>query len=74
VCRARAGRGDRFDKERTRCSTEGDGDVTEISRSVPSQGVVTVSMTHDGQLSQLLGAEVVGLSGILANSEPNELS
>jgi hypothetical protein len=64
----------RFDDEKTRCSTEARGAVTEISRSVPAHGVVTVTMTHDGQLSQLVPAEVVGISGTVANSDPADLS
>ena len=64
----------RFRKESTRCSTEVKGAFTEISRSVPAHGVVTVTMTHDGQLAQLVPAEVVGISGTVANSEPDALS
>lgn len=64
----------RFKKESSRCSTEAPGDVTEISRSVPSHGVVTVTMTHEGTMKQLVGAEVVGLSGTVANTEPDALS
>ena len=64
----------RFADEDTRCSTEAAGSVTEISRAIPAGGVVTVTMTHDGQLSQLLPAEVVGLSGIVANTDPAALS
>lgn len=64
----------RFKGADTRCSSEADGSYTEISTSVPSHGVVTVSMSHDGQMAQLLPAEVVGLSGTIANAEPDELS
>jgi hypothetical protein len=64
----------RFADEENRCSTEARGAVTEISRSVPAHGVVTVTMTHDGELSQLVPAEVVGISGTVANSDPAELS
>jgi hypothetical protein len=64
----------RYQERATRCSTEAPGDVTEISRSVPSHGVVSVTMKHDGTMRQLVGAEVVGLSGVLANSEPDDLS
>jgi len=61
----------RYKKSSSRCSTEAPGDVTEISRSVPSHGVVTVTMMHDGTMRQLVGPEVVGLSGVVANSEPD---
>lgn len=64
-------------REDTRCSTEsgaGGGEVTEISRSVPSQGVVTVTMRATGLQAQLVGAEVVAVSGTLANADPADLS
>ncbi|WP_243056885.1 hypothetical protein [Nocardioides sp. SR21] len=64
----------RFEAEDTRCSSEADDAVTEISTAVPAHGVVTVTMSHSGQMSQLLPAEVVGLSGTIANTEPGELS
>ena len=63
----------RFKAEDTRCSAEADTTVTEISTAIPAHGVVTVTMSHRGQMSQLLPAEVVGLSGVVANSEPDEL-
>lgn len=64
----------RFDGADSRCSVEAGDTVTEISTAIPAHGYVTVTMSHDGQLSQLLPAEVVGLSGVVANSEPGELS
>lgn len=64
----------KFEDEETRCSTADGGSVTEISRSVPAHGVVTVTMTHDGELSQLVPAEVVGISGTVANADPADLS
>lgn len=64
----------RFREESTRCSTEAKGAFTEISRSVPAHGVVSVTMTHGGTLAQLVPAEVVGISGTVANSEPDALS
>ncbi|GAA4375370.1 hypothetical protein [Nocardioides caricicola] len=65
--------GGRFKAEDTRCSTESDGSFTEVSTAIPAHGVVTVTMSHDGQMSQLLPAEVVGLSGTVANAEPGDL-
>lgn len=64
----------RFKAEDTRCSTEAEDTVTEISTAIPAHGVVTVTMSHSGQMSQLLPAEVVGLSGTFANTAPDELS
>lgn len=69
----------RFTRKDTRCSTETGsgpdrGRVTEVSLSVPSHGVVSVSMTHGGPMWQLVAPEVVGLSGVVANSDPTELS
>jgi hypothetical protein len=69
----------RFTAKDTRCSTETGpgpdrGRVTEVSLSVPAHGVVSVSMTHGGPMWQLVAPEVVGLSGVVANSEPTELS
>lgn len=64
----------RFADEDTRCSSEAAGSVTEVSRAIPAHGIVTVTMSHDGQLSQLLPAEVVGLSAIVANTEPGALT
>ena len=50
-----------------RCSSEHRTRVTEVSLSTPSQGVLVVSMSHEGPQRQLLGAEVVGISGTIAN-------
>lgn len=72
-CRVLQGSTGRFEQESTRCSNESAGAVAEVSRSIPSQGVVMVTMTHEGAQAQLLGAEVVGLSGVVANSEPDDL-
>jgi hypothetical protein len=59
----------RFTDTDRRCSSDQRRLVTEVSLSSPSQGVLTVSMTHDGPQRQLLGAEVVGISGSIANAE-----
>ena len=58
-----------------RCSvTSADGGtVTEVSRGLAPLGVVTVSMTAGGDGASLVGAEVVGLSGHFANTDPEEL-
>ena len=69
----------RFTGKADRCSTETPagperGRVTEISRSIPAHGVVEVSMRHSGRLWQLVGAEVVGLSGVVANTDPADLA
>jgi hypothetical protein len=66
--------GGRFKAEDTRCSSESDDTFTEISTAIPAHGVVTVTMSHGGPMAQLLPAEVVGLSGTIANAEPGELS
>lgn len=60
------GDGEYTDTDR-RCSSEQRTRVTEVSLSTPSQGVLVVSMAHDGPQRQLLGAEVVGISGSIAN-------
>jgi hypothetical protein len=57
----------RFTDTDRRCSQDQRGRVTEVSLSTPSQGVLTVSMAYDGPQRQLLGAEVVGISGTIAN-------
>lgn len=62
-----AGQG-RFTDTDRHCSSDQRGRVTEVSLSTPSQGVLTVSMAHDGPQRQLLGAEVVGVSGAIANA------
>ena len=59
----------RFTDTDRRCSSDQRGQVTEVSLSTPSQGVLTVSMTYDGPQRGLLGAEVVGISGTIANAE-----
>jgi hypothetical protein len=71
----------RFTDTDRRCSTEtgarpGDqrGRVTEVSASTPSRGLVTVSMAHAGPLWQLVAAEVVGISGAIANADPADLT
>ena len=58
----------RFTDTDRRCSRDQGGQVTEVSLSTPSQGVLTVSMAYDGPQRQLLGAEVVGISGTIANA------
>ena len=59
----------RFTDTDRRCSVDQRDRVTEVSLSTLSQGVLTVSMSHDGPQRQLLGADVVGISGTIANGE-----
>jgi hypothetical protein len=75
-----SGQGGFTDSER-RCSIEtgarpGDhrGRVTEVSVSTPSRGLLSVSMAHAGPLWQLVAAEVVGVSGAIANADPADLA
>lgn len=63
----------RFKAADTRCSSESDDTYTEVSTAIPARGVVTVTMSHSGSMAQLLPAEVVGLSGTVANAEPGDL-
>ncbi len=70
----------RFTDTDRRCSTETRarpggqrGRATEVSVSTPSRGLVSVSMEHSGPLWQLVAAEVVGISGAIANADPADL-
>jgi hypothetical protein len=76
-----AGGGGRFADTDRRCSVETAsrpsdqrGRVTEVSISTPAGGLLTVSMAHAGPTWQLVGAEVVGISGSIANADPAELT
>jgi hypothetical protein len=68
----------RFRQAENRCSAETGrgpdrGQVTEVSRSVPSYGVVTVAMDHSGPQWRSVAPDVVAISGTLANAGPADL-
>jgi hypothetical protein len=71
----------RFTDTDRRCSIETGarpadhrGRVTEVSVSTPSRGLLSVSMAHSGPLWRLVAAEVVGISGAIANADPTDLA
>ena len=69
-----------FEDSDSRCtSTSADtpvnqrGHVVEVSRSIPSYGLLRVEMSHSGQGWQIVPAEVVAIGGSIANTETAEL-
>ena len=70
-CDALEGRGATDGDRENRCgaSAEDGTSVTEVSRSLASLGVVTVTMSTTGDATTALAAEVAGLSGTFANGE-----